>query len=80
MSGTTHTGYWKWWCAPWSGLLYTERAFGHTSRYRSCSLRQGRWSARSVMAVEFNGYLATPVWNDGEMAPGEMVGGGDRLV
>jgi hypothetical protein len=43
-------------------------------------IRQGRWSARSVMAVEFNGYLVTPVRNNGAMAPGEMVGGGDRLV
>ncbi|SVC74421.1 uncharacterized protein METZ01_LOCUS327275, partial [marine metagenome] len=22
------------------------------------------------MAVEFNGYLVTPAWNNGEMAPG----------
>ncbi len=32
------------------------------------------------MAVEFNGYLVTPAWNNGEMATGEMVGGGNRLV
>ena len=41
---------------------------------------QGCWSARSVIVVKLKGYLVTPAWNNVEMAPEGMVGGGDRLV